>query len=318
MKYLIVLALSFYLASCQTASDSPQETDNQSELKIAYNVFHDKEKDDYEVFIMDLDGKNQKNITNWEGVDWVDYAFKDKIYYISDLDTTHRLYYLHEMDASGKNVRKVSDIRLADSRYSSRKNGTEFIVRPHKSVDSAFYIINFLGALIQRVDPGLAYLSDPYFSPDGNQIVFRGSDKKFKKEEGFIDELYILNLANSELRQLTHYPTQDTTAEWYAYHAGPPVWLPDGRITYASKQEGVYSIFSTDSTGKEPVRLTPLDKNAVYHKWSPDGKLLVYEGSDVETGAYEIYLMNMETKEEKQLTRDTVSQFHPVFVEVSL
>lgn len=60
---------------------------SEKQYKIAYNVAYDIEKDDYEVFIMDMDGRNKKNISNHEGVDWVYYAWKDKIYFVSDRDT---------------------------------------------------------------------------------------------------------------------------------------------------------------------------------------------------------------------------------------
>ena len=50
--------------------------------------------------------------------------------FISGRDTCRRCYLLYEMDADGGNLRKVSDIRLADSWMSSRKDGTELIVTP--------------------------------------------------------------------------------------------------------------------------------------------------------------------------------------------
>ncbi|MGD9900516.1 MAG: TolB family protein, partial [Calditrichaceae bacterium] len=88
---------------------------SEKKYKIAYNVAYDIEKDDYEIFIMDMDGRNKKNISNREGVDWVYYAWKDKIFFISDRDTIHRTYFLYVMDADGKNVRKISNLQLRDS-----------------------------------------------------------------------------------------------------------------------------------------------------------------------------------------------------------
>ncbi|KAA3662904.1 MAG: hypothetical protein DWQ10_01410, partial [Calditrichaeota bacterium] len=186
---------------------------------------------------MNLDGNNKKNISNWKGLDWVYYAYKDKIYFISDRDTTHRIYFLYEMDGNGRNIRKISDRRLRDSWFSSRKNASEFIINPHKSVDSVFNIIDANGNLLSRLDPGLPYASDPLFSPNGEKVVFRGGMKKSKREKGFVDELYIINADGSDRKQLTHYPPNDTTAQWWAYKSGPPRWnQKENFISYQSIQ----------------------------------------------------------------------------------
>jgi TolB protein len=70
-----------------------------AKYRIVYNVLHDTAKGNYEVFIADMDGKNQKNISNYSGLDWVYRTYKDKIYFVSDRDTTcRRCYKLYEMD----------------------------------------------------------------------------------------------------------------------------------------------------------------------------------------------------------------------------
>ena len=64
---------------------------------------------------------------------------------------------------------------------SSRKNGSESIVEPHPSVDSVFYIIDLKGNVKQRVETGLPYAHDPLFVNNGEQIAFRGGNKKSKR-----------------------------------------------------------------------------------------------------------------------------------------
>ena len=97
-----------------------QYTAAQTQYKILYNVLEDREKDNYEIYSMNMDGSDKKNITNTPGVEWVYYAYKDRVYYISDKDTCHRCYFLYEMDAEGNNKRKVSSLQVEDnwlSRY---------------------------------------------------------------------------------------------------------------------------------------------------------------------------------------------------------
>lgn len=306
---LALLPATLLWKSCESESSPP--------MKIAYNVLYDAEADNYEIFSMDLDGGNKKNISNWKGVDWVYYAWNDKIYFVSDRDTTHRMYFLYEMDANGDNVRKVCDFRLRDSWLGSRNDGAEYIVNPHKSVDTtAFYIIHRDHDRIKKVKPRLKYFSDPQFSPDGQKIVFRGATKKSKRQEGFIDEIYIMDADGGNRIKLSQYPAADTTAEWYAYRAGPPQWHPtDNFISYHSKQKGKYSLFAVSPDAQKQWKLTDDSRQEGWHSWSPDGRWLAVELFNDQQTQFHIGLLNWKDKTMTVLT-DTSYKYQqaPVFV----
>ncbi|MCF7561229.1 DUF5050 domain-containing protein [Sabulilitoribacter multivorans] len=315
--YCIIFLLIIF--GCK--SETQKKAEKPYTLKIAYNVLYDGDNDDYEVFSMDLDGKNKKNLTNFKGVEWTYYAHDDDLYFITDKDTAHRNYQLYKMKADGSSKTKISDIRLNDSWHSTRNNGSEIIVRPHNSIDTAFYVLSNTGKILNKIKPDLKYLSDPTYSPDGTQIVFRGAHKPFKKDQGYIDELYLINADGSHLKQLTHYPKADTTANWYSYHAGPPKWHPTEKfISYGSFQNGKYSLYAITTDGKKQWKLLLETKtsSSIWHDWSPDGKWLVYGFSNDDKPPYHIELMNWETKETKVLTEDSEYQYHqaPVFVKV--
>ena len=301
IKYLLLLSLGFLL-SC-----NPNDTN--SNYAIAYNVLVDDKTDNYDVFVMDMDGNNKKNVTNIPGVEWSYSSCGNKLYFISDKDTCNRCMFLYMSDYLGNNVQKVSDIRLTDSWMSFRNNGTEIIINPHPSVDSVFYIIDLKGNVLQRLDTGLPYSHDPAFINNGEQVAFRGAHKKSKRESGFDDEIYIINSDGTGLKKLTTYPESDSTAPWYAYKVGPPRQHPTEKfISYASFQNGKYSLFGVTLDGQKQWKLTQNDYGEVYHDWSPDGKWLVTDLSDPEERHYNIGLMNWETKELKVLT-DTTYQY---------
>lgn len=219
------------------------------------------------------------------------------------------------MDADGNNVRKISNVRLQDSFLSSRNDSEEIIVLPHTRIDSVLLIINKDGEIVKSIFPNLPYIADPFFSPEGNQIVFRGGSVKTENGLKYIDELYLMNLDGSEPKQLTFYPVNDTTAEWYAYKAGPPIWEPNRNIiTYPSKQNGNYSLYSIKPDGTELTQITPDSTDETYHSWSPGGNWLVFDGIQEENN-YDIFLMNFESKEIKRLTTDEKYEQGPVFVE---
>lgn len=296
-----------------------ERKDDLSQYKIAYNVNYDTANDNYEIFVMNTDGSEKKNISNWEGVDWVYYAYKDKIYFISDRDTTHRMYFLYEMDADGNNIRKVTDLRLEDSWMSSRNNGSELVVagRIGKQIRYQLFLVNInTGEHYQLTKDTAASFADPHFSPDGKQIVFRHrtNRRNYQDEKA---ELWIMNEDGSNKRQLTHYPDADTTAQWHSYHAGPPFWVENrNMISYISMQNGKHSIFTISPDGSNNKQLNADSLSEGWHSWSPDGEWIVYDASDKEGTWFDIHMMKANGTDQRKLTHDWRTEQGPVFVRI--
>lgn len=314
---LIIFVCAFLSYGESNKKDIETNNTNEPEYAIAYNVLTDSENDNYEVFTMNIDGTEKQNITNLSGVEWTYYSYRNKLYFVSDKDTCQRCaYFLYESDYKGENLRRVSDISLADSWMSSRYEGSQFIVLPKSQEDSAFYIIDTTGQIVQKLYTGFPKFSDPLFINNGKRIVFRGGTKKSKKEEGFQEELYIINDDGTNLIRLTNYPESDTTAPWFAYKVGPPKLHPtENFISYTSYQNGKYSLYGVTTDGKRQWKLTNNSINEVYHDWSPDGKWLLTDVSDTTETNFDIALINWQTKEMKILT-DTTYQYQqaPNFV----
>ncbi len=314
MKFIMYLFLLFaLLLSCNNEKKYSEKEKNQ---KIVYNVLLDENGGDYEVFSMNLDGSDKTNLSTSPSVDWAYYTSGNKIYFISDRDTCASCFYLYKMNSDGTSKKRITDFKLSDSWLSSCKDGDELIVKPHASVDSVFYIISNDGDFISKLDVGMAYSSDPLYIDDGNKVVFRGSEHYSKQEEGYIDELYMVNRDGSNLRQLTHYPANDTTAKWYNYHAGPPQWFSGWNvISYISFQKGSYSIFTIDTLGQENEQISRDGYNQGWHSWSADG-MLVFDGSDTSYNAnYDIYLLMQDSIQPIRLTFDSLYEQAPMFVE---
>lgn len=284
-------------------------------LKIAYNVLFDSTKDDYEIFVMDPDGSNRKNISNHGGVDWAYYALGDRIYFVSDRDTTHRMYFLYTMDADGKDVRKVCPFRLEDSWMSARKGGGEIVVTGRKDgFRNTLYIIDSSGAVLRRLtNDTTSFHGDPSFSPDGKEIVYRY--KKKKRDPDDIDELWIMKDDGTGMRRLTYYPSGDTTAGPHEFHGGTPVWEPTRNvISFLSKRNGNYSIFTINPDGSGERQISPDGFNEGWHAWSPDGSTIVYDGSGPEQNEFDIYLMNADGTGVRRIPSLHRIEQAPVFV----
>lgn len=291
---------------------------NAQNYTIAYNVhIPDTAGDDYDIFTMNMDGSGKKNITNNFDVAWTYYAYKNRLFFISDRDTCYRCFFLYECDSDGKNIRKVSGLQLEDSWMSSRNNGEEMIVTGRTgSVRYQLFIIKTIsGEYTQITNDTAAMHFDPCFSPDGRQIVF--SYKKEKRNKAAHEELFIMNDDGTGMTQVTQYPEDNPSAKEYGYRAGASKWHPtENFITYVSKQDGRHSIFAVTPDGKKSWKLTDNTIAEGWHDWSQDGKWLVFNSSDPEETQFHITLMNWVTKEQKQLTDITYkSQLSPVFIE---
>lgn len=306
-KYLFLfsLLLTAVVPMAQTAN-----------YKIVYNVLEDREKDNYDIYSMNMDGTDKKNITNTPGVEWVYYAYGNKVYYVSDVDTCHRCYFLYEMDAEGNNKRKISGLQLEDSWMGSRNNGTEMIVtgRIGKLRQQLFLVNIKTGTYQQLSNDTVSYKTDPVFSPNGKQIVLRyRPDRKLRQT--VFDELWLLDDQAKPIRQLTNFPKADTTTLWYEYHAGPPQWnRKHNFISFMSRQNKQTQIYAVNIDGTKQWQLTSGELSSGWHAWSDDGEWLVMDKSTHEGKNFDIYLLHYATGKITRLTDDIKTEQAPVLV----
>lgn len=307
---LVTCLLFFSLLTGAVSAQDPK-------LKIAYNVLEDSAKDNYDIYIMNMDGTGQKNITNTPGVEWTYHTYKDRIFFISDRDTCHRCFFLYEMDARGDNLRKLSDLQLEDSWMSSRKDGGEMLVlgRIGKQVRAQLFLLDLKnGTHVQLTNDTISTKRDPMFLPGGREFVLAFRPDKTQRRV-VPDELWKMNLDGTNRIQLTHFPKWDTITRWYEYHAGPPQWNnKEAFISYISSRNGVHQIFAVTPDGKKSWQITNDKEGCGWHSWSPDGEWLVM---DKATGRnYDIFLMNYKTGNISQLTSGRKFEQAPVFVEI--
>jgi TolB protein len=313
----------FILLVCSAAFAQTEKP--PAKYSIAYNVLLDSKTSNYEIFVMDTDGKNQRNISNSPGTDWLYSAHGDKLYFVSSRDC-QRCYSLYEMDADGKNVRKLLEQKVDDSFVSARNKGRELIIEPRiaDSKTQQFWIIDAAsGKTVREIKVDLALINDPAFSPNGKQVVFRGAKVRPSAASAGgteFDELYIMNDDGSGLRKLTSYPADDKTAKWHDYHAGPPRWVSKtGLITYPSQQKSKMSLYGITPDGKRQFKLTEGTNDEGYHDWTPDGRWMTMDTAlPIEGTAdkknYDIYLYDRKNKKQIRLTTGERYEQCPVFV----
>ena len=100
-------------------------------------------------------------------------------------------------------------------------------------------------------------------------------------------QLRALNLPVEEINAIRDIEKMNQITETGKYNVSPS-WSPDGKfIAYASKREGVSSIYRIDPKSKEENRVTPKGMNAESPTWSPDGSMIAFSGK--KGGDWKIY-----------------------------
>ncbi len=156
----------------------------------------------------------------------------------------------------------------------------------------------------------------PSFSPDGNEIVFSW----FGYEKEFQFDLYIKQVGQEHVVQLTHHP---------AIFLGSS-WSPDGRLIAFMRQTtdpegtGIFLISPLGGAERKVASITAYNDWAPQGvRWSPDGKWLAFskwsslaKTADSSAGHFSIHLINVETSEERLLpdpSNDCRNTWQPAF-----
>lgn len=109
--------------------------------------------------------------------------------------------------------------------------------------------------------------TDPSVAPDGRRVVF-SSDRTADGADG-ARNLYLLDVATSEIEPLTHGAWRDET----------PRWASNDRIYFASDRDGVFDVYSVDSTGAGR-RETRTLSGAFDPQWVAEENALLFAGFD--------------------------------------
>jgi TolB protein len=122
----------------------------------------------------------------------------------------------------------------------------------------------------------------PAVHPDGTKIAFSSN------RSGFWD-LYILDLTNGKVDQLTNTPEYD----------GAPTWSPDGKwIAFESylDENLEIQILSLD-TNSQPIRLTESSASDHSPSWSPNGRDIAFVSN--RSGENEIWLAKLDQTDQR-------------------
>jgi TolB protein len=302
MKRKLFLGFMFIVCMLFGLLSGIVQTQVPTEAQIAFVSTRDG---NWEIYVMDADGNNPRNLTNHVSSDRDPSWSPDgqRIVFDSNRDRADNTE-IYVMDADGKNSKNLTDHPADDWGAVWSPDGQKIAFSSNRDGNMEIYVMNTDGKNLQRLTKHPATDSFPSWSADSRKIAFNSN------RDGN-DEIYVIDADGIEKnpRNLTNHLAND----W------EPAWSSDGRkIAFASWRDGTPKIYIMDADGKNLQRLT--DHPAVdqfghtvkdqWPSWSPDGQSLAFsssrDGGD-RASNFEIYVVDADGADLRRLTN------HPAF-----
>ena len=196
--------------------------------------------------------------------------------------------------------------------------GDRLAIFSDRSEYTEIYVISSIdGKLIDKVVKGErsgdleslhSYVSGLSWSPDGRDITF------VSKSQGK-DALCLVNVKKKKIYKRFKFNLDVMSS---------PVWSPDGKkIAFVGIVDGRSDLYLTDIKTGRLEKLTEDEYDEREPNWSPDGKTIVFssdrpsgennEDTNYVYGSYNIFLLELESKNIKTLTHAGENNFSPAF-----
>ncbi len=251
-----------------------------------------------DIYAMEPDGTKQVRLTTNpaadEDPDWS--PDRTRIVFHSERDGNAEIYV---MNADGTNQTRLTNNVVTDRNPTWSPDGTKIAFESFRDGNREIYVVNADGSGARRLttDPGLDF--DPAWSPDGTKIAFAST------RDGDNYDIYAMNADGRAQTRLTNDPAVEYN----------PAWSPDGkRIAFHSFRgppAQYQNLYVMNPDGSGVVRITQTQRNDWNPAWAPDGGHLVFQSDrDTENGL-QIYIIDLDSREETRLTTGSGNNLVP-------
>jgi TolB protein len=248
-----------------------------------------------ELFVMDMDGSNLRQLTNERGLA-ISSAWNPsgtKLVYTSFRNRVPDLFLIDIEKQSVKQLTQTVELEvgahfLSDERIVfSRTEGT----------DSDILVMNLDGSGVRKLTPpNRAIDVSPFPSPDGSQIVFCSN-------RGGGPQIYVMGADGSDPKRVSFGASSYCTS---------PTWSPSGdKIAYVCRADGGFNLFVSDPDGSNAVQLTSSGNNED-PEFSADGRYISFATTQF-GGGFSIAIMRTDGMSVKRVTSSRGGDFEPTW-----
>lgn len=306
-RYLISISFLVLITSCnlacKTTSKVISSTVNDT-IPVGILTFLTTRDGNFEIYSMTADGKNVKNLTNSNALDfWSSWSPDGKyILFYSNRDGNNEIY---RMDADGKNPINLSNHSSNDYLPEWSPDGKKIAFtsdRDHKSRE--IYTMNVDGSDIVRVTNNEFFEECPNWTIDGSKLLFTRQIKEPNDTSHAANgEIFIMDSDGKNQKRLTFKKGYDSGAKF----------SPDGKkiAFYGPAEDGNFEIFLMNSDGSNIINLSNDILEDYSPSWSPDGNWIAYTSGT--STQYDVWLINVGTKKKIRLTTEPKRNETPVW-----
>lgn len=260
---------------------------------------------DYEIYLIDADGSNLRQLTTNAAFDFDPAWSPDgaQIIFASSVDGDPEIML---MNADGSDLRRLTDNTARDADPAWSPDGEWIAFSSDRDGDFDLYLMRPDGSEVRQVtfNDDLDDLT-PTWSPDSAQLAYYVK----ANDDPATSELYLIDIASGTPTRLTRNDVLDQWPDWspdgarlvftsalglpdgrralFEYnlqngqitqltsglgHDDDPVWSPDGaRIAFDSDRggSGLFNLYSLDYASGSLLRLTDVQANDVAPAWQP-------------------------------------------------
>ena len=302
MNPLKILMFLLIFTSCKNnKKENLDDEATSSNQEIAFVTNRDGNS---EIYTMDINGENLRNITQNDSLDFnPSWSYDgESLYFYSERDGNAEIY---SLKSDGTELKRLTNNPSSDVLPELSPDGTTVVFMSDRdSLSKNIYLMNKDGSNIKQLTQNKSYEESPNWSPSGKEIIFtrqlRDSSDTSHAANG---EIFRINLNGSNLTRLTNKAGYDSGAKF----------SPNGKqiAFYGSNEKNNWDLYIMNSDGTDLYNVTNDSIECYSPDWSTDGKWLVYTAGS--KGNYNIWKINIETKERIQLTNTDGRNESPVW-----
>lgn len=266
------------------ANDLVRVVNGKQGIFLSLIGFASNRTGNFEIWLMDWDGANQRQITRHNALSilpsWS--ADNQRMVYTSFFGGSSEMYIISRR--GGGRVRVPTGLGLNTSAtFSPISNDIAFVGSVAGNPD--IYVIKDDATNLRRLTHDSSIESTPEWSPNGRQISFTSG-------RSGSPQIYTMDAEGSSVERISF------EGDWN----DDATWSPDGsQLAYTSRVNGRFQIRIADPATHQSRILAGEGSNE-QPAWSPDGKWVAFQSN--RSGRWQIYRMRVDGTDLLQLTFD--------------